>query len=566
LGEYTFTYTYTDSIGCKTTAIETTSVHELPVVQLTLIDSTYCAADTLILISGEPVGGFFTGNGIVDSVFFNPSLAILGENELTYFYTDSFGCSSQAVDTTLVLPLPQITSGNDTSVCAGMAVQLFAEGGIGYSWSPVDALDDPLSDHPVATPLVTTTYTVTGFSSIGCSDTSTVTIAIQPPATALILGLDSSYCINDASVELVAEPSGGLFSGPGISGNTFDPSQALVGENVITYNYTDSVGCGAFAADTLLVNELPVVSFYGLNNSYCKNDSADELTGIPAGGEFSGSGMIFSTFYPYFAQIGSDTVTYVYTDSLGCSNSSIGITTVYELPALIISNDTAICIGQEVQLEVSGATSYLWWPTNGLSDSLSDHPLALPEISTQYNVTGTSAQGCSDTASVTITVNPLPEIYLGADTTICNNVPLILNAGSGFSSYLWSTGSPDSFIIVSTPDNYSVNVTDANGCVGSDTIVVMVDICDGVGEVKLMDDLTVYPNPVKNNLVVEFGSSLVGSVILDIVDLPGRIVYTRSDITENHLIVDVSNLSEGWYILRIAAKERSWIRQFSIVR
>ncbi|MFH1322104.1 MAG: FG-GAP-like repeat-containing protein [Bacteroidota bacterium] len=97
-----------------------------------------------------------------------------------------------------------------------------------------------------------------------------------------------------------------------------------------------------------------------------------------------------------------------------------------------------------------------------------------------YNVPGTyydsltSVYGCDSLRSTVLTVNPLPAVDLGADTTICNGCSIPLDAGSGFTSYLWSTGDTIQTITVIITDVYSVTVIDSNGCSASDTVIVTV--------------------------------------------------------------------------------------------
>src|SRR4030042_6187814 len=93
-------------------------------------------------------------------------------------------------------------------------------------------------------------------------------------------------------------------------------------------------------------------------------------------------------------------------------------------------------------------------------------------------VSGTD--GCSDYDSAYLTVNPLPVVYLGEDTSLCGNETLVLNAGSGYSFYQWSNGDVFNPVVVDgrhmVTDTMWVTVTDGNGCIGSVTPVLMV--CD----------------------------------------------------------------------------------------
>ena len=85
------------------------------------------------------------------------------------------------------------------------------------------------------------------------------------------------------------------------------------------------------------------------------------------------------------------------------------------------------------------------------------------------------ANNCTATDDVVVTVNPLPTIDLGADTTlICAGTSETLDAGSGFASYSWSDGSTNQTLSANSAGTYKVTGTDANGCSASDSMVIDV--------------------------------------------------------------------------------------------
>jgi glucose/arabinose dehydrogenase len=143
-------------------------------------------------------------------------------------------------------------------------------------------------------------------------------------------GLDSAYCANDGPVTLSGSIPGGTFSGPGITGNVFNPSTASAGTHAVVYTYNDNAstcyftGSGCILRDTqyVHVNAVQAVSISGADTMYCIYNSAVTFTGSPSGGTFSGPGMTGNTFDPAAAGLGFHTISYTYTDSItGCSNS-----------------------------------------------------------------------------------------------------------------------------------------------------------------------------------------------------------------------------------------------------
>lgn len=141
-----------------------------------------------------------------------------------------------------------------------------------------------------------------------------------------------------------------------------------------------------------------------------------------------------------------------------------------------VSNDTSMCIGDTIVLNVSapGALSYNWTPITGLSDNTAPNPSAYPTTTTTYIVSATNALGCTDYDTIVVTVNPLPSanVTINSPTTFCVGDSTTLTANPGL-SYLWlPSGDTTQSIVVNTTGTYILNVTDSNTC--SDTTHINV--------------------------------------------------------------------------------------------
>lgn len=132
----------------------------------------------------------------------------------------------------------------------------------------------------------------------------------------------------------------------------------------------------------------------------------------------------------------------------------------------VSADDTLICQGNTATITASGAVSY-FWNTGATTNSIT----VTPAVTTSYSVTGT-ASGCTASTLATVTVNPQPQVHLGNDTVFCFSGPVTLDAGAGFSSYLWQDGSGAQTLQVSSSGIYSVSVTDTAGCNGSDALSI----------------------------------------------------------------------------------------------
>ncbi|MEN9340096.1 MAG: hypothetical protein RIQ62_1408, partial [Bacteroidota bacterium] len=146
---------------------------------------------------------------------------------------------------------------------------------------------------------------------------------------------------------------------------------------------------------------------------------------------------------------------------------------VNTLPTVVASaSSTSICSGASSTLSATGAATYTWMPGN-----LTGSPMVTPTSTITYTVTGTNASGCSNTATKTITVNPLPNVVANASSlNICAGASTTLSA-TGAATYTWMpgnlTGSP--IVTPTSTTTYTVTGTNASGCSNTSTVTIVVN-------------------------------------------------------------------------------------------
>jgi len=202
------------------------------------------------------------------------------------------------------------------SICQGSNITLTASGMQTYVWS------NGVSNGVPFNPSATNTYTLIARSSNGCIDTATVKVSVRTPQTINFNLASDSVCLNNGMVNLVATPVGGNFNGTGVSSNHFNPLTSGVGTFAITYSYTDNNGCSNSAIQDITVNSVPAVTFNIAHDTVCLDSGIINLIGSPLGGNFSGTAINSNNFNPFLSGVGIFSITYLYTDSLGCSNAS----------------------------------------------------------------------------------------------------------------------------------------------------------------------------------------------------------------------------------------------------
>jgi gliding motility-associated-like protein len=237
------------------------------------------ASDGLINWSENGAGSITSGQGTLNPTY-TSSIADVG-NTVTLFMTltSTNACSpaQQTVQSTVLLdPLPVATAGSIQSECEDIPITVSgasaANGSIAWFVSGAalgTITSGATSISPVYTPsagdagsAITLTLTVTSNNSCNPAVSNAVhTLNISPPPSVTIGGLQTNYCFNASEVTLSVTPSGGIFSGPGItntSAGKFNPMLAGTGKHTIVYNYIDANGCSAVATIETTVLPEPI--------------------------------------------------------------------------------------------------------------------------------------------------------------------------------------------------------------------------------------------------------------------------------------------------------------------
>ncbi|MBN1187713.1 MAG: hypothetical protein JXB49_35895 [Bacteroidales bacterium] len=234
--------------------------------------------------------------------------------------------------------------------------------------------------------------------------------------------------------------------------------------------------------------------------------------------------------------------------------------------------DKEICYGVISSVTASGS-NIKWYSNNACTNLLHEgtsYSLNSHNIGTINLYVTQSQMGCMSSASVCqVTVYPLPEVFLGNDTTVNPGCVLTLNAGDGFTSYRWNdetTISTHNF--VATTGNPGKNtcfvvVVDGNTCTGSDTIIITVKNPDGIEDNLSANSIRIHPNPSKGSLLVEIKGITNTFAILHITSTTGVEIYNNkvSLPTGNEIIeIDLTDQPNGAYFLNILLDKQEFNR------
>jgi gliding motility-associated-like protein len=230
------------------------------------------------------------------------------------------------------------------------------------------------------------------------------------------------------------------------------------------------------------------VAFTGTTTPVISNTVATWNFGDPASG--SANTAIGLTPTHTYTAAGTYQVTLTVTGAtLGVPATSTQSVTVAPLPSVRLGRDTTLC-GSQLLLSAGAqpaGTTYRWQDGSTAATYLA-------RATGTYSISVTSAAGCTSTASRQVTLNAIPTPRLPADTTVCaTSVLLRLGAQPAGTTYRWQDGSTSATYLAQASGSYSVQVTTAQGCVGTATSRVQLGVAPVV---SLGADTLVCPNAV----------------------------------------------------------------------
>ena len=329
---------------CVSIMISVISLNTILVVPFdTLCENSSSAFN---LSGGFPIGGTYTGTGVAGSVF-DPAAAGVGTHTVTYTYTDGNGCiDSASQDLTVELDnvSPTGIMSTDSVICDSTDLTLYIVGGAlapGADWiwyqNGCGEIQLGTGDSLMVSPGVTTTYYARAEGGVcGPSECVSFTVVLSE-VSAMMIPFDD---ICDGTVINLENgfPNGGTYSGSGVSGGTFNPTNAGLGVHAITYIYTDNYGCSDTATANVTVSSNPLTATYAISSEPCAEGGVT-ITVYPLGGtgfyEYFWSNGTFDNPYHY-APIGTHSV--VVSDGTNCSVRLSGIDITDELGCVDVPN------------------------------------------------------------------------------------------------------------------------------------------------------------------------------------------------------------------------------------
>ena len=368
-----------------------------------------------------------------------------------------------------------------------------------YSWVPGTGLNQTNVAQPTASPNATTIYTVTVGNACGCTATSTVTVNVNTTPPTANAGPDRDLNCNINST---------VIGSPAVAGNTYawlpatglvtatsaQPSVFIVTSLTYTVTVTAANGCTATDVVVVTVNTTPPTANAGPDkNLNCITTFATIGTQTVAGYTYAwlpNTGLNnTNTAQPTASPNATTIYTVTVTSANGCTATSTVTVNVNTTPPTADGGPDKIitCLVPSAQIGVAAVAgnTYSWLPANGLDAINIAQPTATPTSNTNYTVTVTSANGCSATDVITVTVNKNNPVANAGPNKNLNCTITSATIGTAVvagNTYSWTPGNGLNQTNIAQPTAspnattvYTLTVTSANGCSATSTVTVNVN-------------------------------------------------------------------------------------------
>ncbi len=385
----TTTYTVTGFINaCSTSVTVTQTIIPLPTGTITATSNTLCAGGSVTMTASGTATSYTWSGGNTNTVtVVSPTVT----TNYILFASNSSGCFGFDSHTITVTPSPTVNATASTaSICSGSStsVTLTATGAATYSWNT-----GPTTASIAVTPTATTTYSVVGTNTLGCSRTRTINVIVNNTPTVAV----SNYTICPGGTATLVASGATTYSwntGATAATTTVAPSSntnyTVTGTSFGTCTNTKTLSVTVGSAISIVLSPSPSTICIGSSGTITASGATSYTWN-------TGSNAASIVISP------TTNTNYTVNGTSGTCNgtNTISIAVSANPTVAAVSSSSLICTGSSATLSATGASSYNWNPGSLSGTSV----VVSPTINTTYTVVGSNVAGCINTRTVSITVS-----------------------------------------------------------------------------------------------------------------------------------------------------------------
>ncbi len=329
-GTFIVTVSNGNCLGTDTVTVTVNPNPPVPVISASP-SVAICPGDSVTLTSSPANTYAWSTNEYTSSIMVNTS----GTYSVTV--TDNNNCQSSASINVTVFPNPISSINSAVNICQGDTAQISVSGGVSYLWAPASGLNSNTIANPLASPSVSTQYTVYVTGIGGCTDSATVDVFVNPVPMVAASANFTNLCEGGNPLNLYASPSGAssyVWSGPAAfsSTNQNPVISSLTTANSGVYTVTAYNSAGCFDSDTISITVVPGINaVIAANSPVCEGETI-QLNGLPNGMlSYNWSGPNGFTANTQNATINSAQLTNTGTYTLTVNNGTCNSVATYQV-------------------------------------------------------------------------------------------------------------------------------------------------------------------------------------------------------------------------------------------
>ncbi len=536
---------------------------------------TYTSAPSATSYAWTVTGGTISGSATTSLVSI---VWGTGTSGLVSLVTSNGICTSTSTFATMINATPAPSISGASAICSGSAnvYSTSFNSNYTYTWTVLNGAysyggnTSTINVTPTTGASSVTVSVVASLNGTPCSGSSTKVITVNTTPAVSITG-NTSACQNSSQVYTGVGASTYTFS---VSGGVITSTTATTatitwgsGTGMVSVIGTSAAGCSSSSMLPVTINALPSSVITGLSQACANNSGSYSVTSqigasylwTATGGTISG-GSTNNTVTVNWGASGAGTINVTVTSSLGCVSTRTMNININTQPTPSISGSATVCqnTNQSYSITAIAGAAYNWSVVGGTITT----GAGTNSVSVNWTIAGAgqlsvsqSTGSCMASSSISVTVNAAPAI------PTVYKVGNVLSTTTVATSYQWYNGAAavgtGTTYTATAAGIYTLVVTNAAGCTTSSS-GVLANV--GIKSSRSLSNVTVYPNPTKDMIMISATLNKSQSVTVKIFDMNGKLVFNTSQNNADanySKTISLAGYASGVYMVQVITNDGS---------